>query len=85
MTLPRPVLNEFDLANIENLKWENLKPEFKKECNKMMEDLKINCKVKEIHGKVLNSQMLLGLTMYFCESLNMDKLPKIESTIGRLI
>jgi hypothetical protein len=31
VTLPRPVLNEFDLANIENLKWENLKPEFSKE------------------------------------------------------
>jgi hypothetical protein len=40
---------------------------------------------KNIHGKDLNSQMLLGLAMDFCEAINANDSPKIQTSISRLI
>ena len=34
---------------------------------------------------MLNAQMLLGLVMDFCEAVNQEGAPKIESSVSRLI
>lgn len=47
--------------------------------------MKQTCKVKTIHGKSFNGQMLLGLAMDFCEAVNSEDSPKIESSVTRLV
>lgn len=84
-TMVRPVDDEADLANIENLEWDSLKNDFKQQCNGFISDLRSRSRPKELHGKVLNSQMLLGMAMDFCDSVNADGAPKIDSSVQRLI
>ena len=81
----RPVNDEQQLANIEHMEWEDLKNDFKQQCNAFMDSLKMSARPKELHGKVLNTSMLLGLAMDFCESVNQESISKIESSVSRLI
>jgi hypothetical protein len=75
------------LANIQDLQWSSpeIKDEFKEQCNEFLEQLKQTCKVKELHGKSFNGQMLLGLAMDFCDAVNSEDTPKIESSVTRLV
>jgi hypothetical protein len=50
-----------------------------------MDTLKQSSTPKQLHGKVLNTQMLLGLAMDFCDNVNQETLSKIESSVSRLI
>jgi len=86
-TLVRPVDDEETLANIEKLEWESpeIKEEFREQCDEFMQQLKQTCRVKTIHGKSFNGQMLLGLAMDFCEAVNSEDSPKIESSVTRLV
>lgn len=47
--------------------------------------MKQTCKVKQLHGKSFNGQMLLGLAMDFCDAVNSEDTPKIESSVTRLV
>ena len=47
--------------------------------------LKENCKIKSINNKRFNAQMLLGLSMDFCEAVNNNETPKIENSVTRLV
>ena len=86
-TLIRPVDDEETLANIEQLDWESkaIKAEFRDSCNEFMDQLKQTCRVKQIHGKSFNGSMLLGLAMDFCDAVNDEDTPKIESSVMRLV
>lgn len=83
--LIRPVTEEDDLANIENLEWTDLKEEFRTKCDQFINDVRYQTKPKTLSGKVLNSQMLLGLVMDYCEAVNSDETPKVESSVMRLV
>lgn len=50
-----------------------------------LDTLKSNCQPKELDGKVLNAQMFLGLAMDFCEAVNNEDVPMIESSVSRLV
>ena len=86
-TLIRPVEDEQQLSHIEDLAWESpeIDPDFKHEVTNFLDDLKAGVQVKTAAGKSLNGQMLLGLAMDFAEAVSSDDVPRIESSVGRLV
>jgi Guanylate-binding protein, N-terminal domain len=59
-TLIRPVTDEAKLSHIEELKWEDLKSDFRREVTNFVKSVKKKLvKPKMIHGKVLNASMFL--------------------------
>ncbi len=50
-----------------------------------MMKLRESCKIKTINNKRFNGQMLLGLSMDFCEAVNNNETPKIENSVTRLV
>lgn len=87
--LVRPVDDESVLAHIEDQNWEDLKAEFRSGCSKFIDELKQNSQPKALElreeTKFLNAQMLLGLAMDFCEAVNDEETPKIESSVSRVL
>ena len=84
-TLIRPLDDEDQLASLEDLEYPQLKDEFREECDTLIHTVRQDLEPKKLHGKELNSQMLLGLAMDFCESINSAEAPKIKSSVDRLI
>lgn len=82
-TMVRPVEDADQLANIDDLSWESpdIKETFKYVVNDFVENLKDTCRVKQIGGKSFNGQMLVGLAMDFCEAVNAEDTPKIQSSV----
>ena len=62
-----------------------IKEEFREQCDEFMDQLKQTCRVKQLHGTSVNGQMLLGLAMDFCDAVNSEDTPKIESSVTRLV
>lgn len=50
-----------------------------------MAKLRDTCKIKTINRKRFNGQMLLGLSMDFCEAVNNNETPIIENSVTRLV
>ena len=86
-TLIRPVDDEETLANIELIDWESahIKNKFRQQSDEFIKYLKETCKIKIINNKKFNGQMLLGLSMDFCEAVNNNETPTIENSVTRLV
>lgn len=68
--LVRPVHNENELKNIDNLKYEDLRIEFRESLDKLMNKLKSNPMIKTINNKPLTGSMLLGIVLEYVDALN---------------
>lgn len=55
----RPVTDESKLSHVDDLKWEELKSEFRKEVSNFTSTIKKKLKPKIINGKLINSSMFL--------------------------
>lgn len=55
----RPVSDESKLAHIDDLKFDDLKIEFRKQVTNFIKEVKKKLKPKSISGKTLNSSMFL--------------------------
>ena len=55
----RPVTDESKLAHIEDLKWEELKSDFRKVVTQFTQTIKKKMKLKVINGKTINAGMFL--------------------------
>jgi hypothetical protein len=84
-TLIRPVTDESKLAHIDDLKWEELKSEFRKEVSAFLSSVKKKLKPKVINGKVLNSSMFLSLAMEYIEAINAKEAPTVLTAIDRVV
>ena len=84
-TLIRPVSDESKLAHVDEMKFEDLKLEFRKQVTALISSVKKKLKPKVINGKVLNSSMFLSLALEYTESINMKETPTVLTAIDRVV
>ncbi len=84
-TFVRPVNNESQLAHIENMNYQDLRPEFRNTMEQLMSKLKTNPRIKTINNKALNGSMLLGLAIEYVEALNNKEIPVVLSSFERVV
>lgn len=77
--------DEAKLAHIEELKYEDLKLDFRKQVTAFINNVKKKLRPKVIHGKVLNASMFLSLTLEYTEALNSKETPTIITAIDRVV
>ena len=78
-TLVRPVNNETDLHNLENLEQKDLRQEFVDQYMSLRNKV-LNCvKPKALNGRALNGEMLVELIESYVNAVNKGAVPNIEN------
>jgi hypothetical protein len=65
--------------NLNNLSYDELRPEFKKKAQILSTRIFEDCPQKEMNGKVLNGKILAGLLGSYVEALNKGAVPNINT------
>lgn len=81
----RPVTDESKLSHIEELKFEDLKLDFRKGINILMNAIKKRLRPKQVNGKTLSANMFLQLTLEYVDAINSDETPTVLTAIDRVI
>jgi hypothetical protein len=84
-TLIRPVTDEYKLAHVEELKWEDLKGEFRKEVTNFVKTVKKRLRPKMINGKLINASMFLSLVLEYTEAINSKETPTVLTALDRVV
>ena len=79
-TMVRPLTNEGQLQNLEDLPNEKLRPEFLDQILQLRKKILDRVKIKTLNGKALNSEMYLNLIKNLIGALNSGNVPNIENT-----
>ena len=85
VTLIRPVDNENDLRRLNNIPYNNLKPEFKMEFKKLKDKIFKEALPKKLNGKKLTGPALATLIEQFVKVINSGKIPNINNTWDSVI
>lgn len=78
-TLVRPVNNEKDLHNLENLEANELRPEFLEQVENLRNRVLNNVKPKMLNNRALNGDMLVELIESYVNAVNKGAVPNIEN------
>ncbi len=78
--LVRPVENENDLQNLQNLSDENIRPEFLNQCQLLTNKILKKIKPKNFNQKILSGEMLFSLIESVISSINEGVIPVIENS-----
>ena len=78
-TLVRPLLNEEDLNKLEEIKMEDLRPEFVEQVLTLRKKILTTNKIKKLNGKEINGEMLSGLIVSYINAINNGAVPNIEN------
>jgi hypothetical protein len=79
------VSDESKLSHVDELKYEELKLDFRKQINVLMNNIKKRLRPKIVNGKTLNSSMFLSLTLEYIEAINSKETPTVLTAIDRVI
>ena len=85
VTLIRPVDSEADLKRLNNIPYNNLKPEFKMEFKKLKDKIFKEALPKKLNGKKLTGPALATLIEEFVKVINSGKIPNINNTWDSVI
>ena len=85
VTLVRPVDSENDLKKLNNIPYNNLKPEFKMEFKKLKDKIFKEALPKKLNGKKLTGPALATLIEEFVKVINSGKIPNINNTWDSVI
>ena len=85
ITLPRPVDLEEDLYKLDEIPFEQLKPNFRSEFLKLKAKVYEEARIKRIGNKKINGPILVGLLTQFIKSLNSKIIPNINTAIENII
>ena len=85
ITLPRPVDLEEDLYKLDEIPFEQLKPNFRSEFLKLKTKVYEEARIKRIGNKKINGPILVGLLTQFIKSLNSKIIPNINTAIENII
>lgn len=78
-TMVRPLTKEEDLQNLENMKLEELRPEFVEQVMQLRRKIINRMKPKTLNGKNLNGEMLCNLAQTYINAINKGVVPNIEN------
>ena len=84
-TLVRPVNDESKIAHIEDMKYEELRPEFAKACDMVINKIVSRARVKTVNGIPLTASMFMGLALEYIQSLNDQETPTILTALERVL
>lgn len=84
-TLVRPVHDESKIAHIEDLQYEDLRPEFRKSCDQVVQRILSRVRVKTVNGVPLTASMFMGLALEYIQSLNDHEAPTILTALERVL
>lgn len=73
------------LAHIDDLKWVDLRKDFREQVMKLTATLSKRVRPKVMNGRVVNSNMLLQLAMELTEVLNSKDTPAVLTTLDRVV
>ena len=79
-TMIRPLMNEGQLQNLEDLPLEKLRPDFLEQVLNLKKKVLGRVKIKSLNGKALNSEMYINLIKNLIEAINSGNVPNIENT-----
>ena len=79
-TMVRPLTNENQLQNLEELPPEKLRPEFLEEIISLRKKIFSRVKIKTLNNKALNGEMYLNFVKSLINALNSGNVPNIENT-----
>jgi len=79
VTLVRPVVDEEDLQNLENIKYEDLRDKFKTDVTIFTERILQRIKPKLVYGQAINGSAFLTLCQAYVDALNTGSVPTIRS------
>ena len=84
ITLPRPVEQEEDLHKLNEIRFDQLKPNFRNEFLNLKKKV-YESKIKRIGNKKINGPILVNLLIQFINSLNSKIIPNINTAIENII
>ena len=79
-TMVRPLTDEDQLQNLENLPQEKLRPEFTEQIINLRKKIFSRIKIKKMNDTGLNGNMYLNLVKGLISALNSGNVPNIENT-----
>ena len=79
-TMVRPLTNEKQLQNLEDLPPEKMRAEFLEQVIQLRKKVLGRVKVKTLNGKALNAEMYLNMIKGLISSFNSGSVPNIENT-----
>ena len=75
----RPVENERDLQNLQQMQDSQFRPEFGQQVQTLRSRIHKKCRPKMVNGKTLNGVMLLELCLAYTEAINTGSVPNIQN------
>ena len=75
----RPVENEKELQNLQQMDDEQFRPEFGQQVQTLRARIHKKCRPKMLNGKTLNGVMLLELCLAYVEAINTGSVPNIQN------
>jgi hypothetical protein len=84
-TFVRPVNQEKKLRNIQEVPFEELRPEFREQVNRFTERVLSTARVKMIDGVGVSGKMLASLLEIYVDAINRDAVPTISTAWERTI
>jgi molybdopterin synthase catalytic subunit len=66
----KPVHDDTKLAHVEDLSYDELRPEFKSAMEGLIKRVLSRPKLKTVHGKHFTGAMLLGLAIEYVDAIN---------------
>lgn len=85
MTFVRPVAEEHKLAMIEELSYNELRPEFRQTVKDFLSIVNSNLKPKLVNGKGISGKMFVQLAESYISAFNADGCPEILPCLERVI
>jgi len=83
--LVRPLVDERQLAHIEQQNWEDLRADFRENVEFLTNNVMASIRPKIIQGKPLTGEMLLNLTKNYLQAINTGGVPQILTSMERVI
>lgn len=78
-TMVRPVENERELQNLQQMNDEQFRPEFQQQLHTLRSRIMKKAKPKVLNGRVLTGEMLYELCIAYTEAINTGSVPNIQS------
>lgn len=79
MTMVRPVEEETDLVNLNNLSYDDLWDEFKRKADILKYKIFEDCPLKEMNSKPINGKILASLLEQYVDAVNNGAVPNINT------
>ncbi|CAK9049728.1 Guanylate-binding protein 4 (GTP-binding protein 4) (GBP-4) (Guanine nucleotide-binding protein 4), partial [Durusdinium trenchii] len=85
VTIVRPVAEEADLRNIQQVPYEKLRPQFRTQVEAFVKKVYTYLKPKKIDGNVVTGRMFVDLASEYCKAINGSAVPTIHAAWASVV